>query len=101
MKEVFINQPSSKAVGFIHFSCFCGLDIYCFGNSSEGKPPLKAIEKLRALLDGQPAALFTTNDRPATDCPHCGIELELPSAEVLAGFAHRAQSIVYDQTEAN
>ncbi len=101
MKEVLINQPSSKAVGFIHFSCFCGLDIYCFGNSSEGKPPLKAIEKLRALLDGQPAALFTTEDRPAAACPQCGIELELPSAEVLAGFARRAQSIVYDQPEAN
>ena len=101
MKEVLLNHPSSKAVGFIHFSCFCGLDIYCFGNSSEGVPPLKAIEKLRVLLDGQPAALFTTSDRPAAACPHCGIELELPSAEVLAGFARRTQNIVYDQPEAN
>jgi hypothetical protein len=101
MKQVLINHTSSKAVGFIHFSCFCGLDIYCFGNSSEGVPPLKAIDKLRGLLDGQPAALFTANDRPSTACPHCGIELELPSAEVLAGFARRTQSIIYDQPEAN
>jgi hypothetical protein len=101
MKEVLLDHLSSRAVGFIHFSCFCGLDIYCFGNSSKGKPPLKAIDKLRGLLDGRPAALFTTNDRPATACPRCGIELELPSAEVLAGFARRTQSMVYDQPEAN
>ena len=101
MKEVLTNHLSSRAVGFIHFSCFCGLDIYCFGNSSEGKPPLKAIDKLRSLLDGQKAALFTANDGPAAACPHCGIEMELPSAEVLAGFARRTQSMVYDQPEAN
>lgn len=99
MKELLTNHSSAKAVGFIHFSCFCGLDIYCLGNSSDGKQPLRAIEKLKVLLNGQPAALFSIDDGPSASCPHCAIELELPSAEVLAGFADRSQNIIYEQPE--
>lgn len=101
MKEVLSNHPSSKAVGLLHFSCFCGLDIYCIGDSVRGRPPLNAIEKLKLMLNGQPAAVFTSNDGLTADCPHCGIKLELPSAEVLAGFAQRTQQLVDDQTQVN
>lgn len=92
MKDFLTNHPASTAVGFIHFSCFCGLEIYCLGISADGTPPLKAMGKLKVLLDGQPAALFSTNEGTSTSCPNCGIELELPSEEVLAGFAHRIQT---------
>ena len=89
MTHSIINRDSQATVGYIHFSCFCGLDIYCFGNNETGNTPIKAIDRFRTLLANQPAAIFSASDGPSTYCPGCGIEMELPSAEVLAWFADR------------
>jgi hypothetical protein len=89
MTHSIINKDSQAIVGYIHFSCFCGLDIYCFGNSKTGNAPIKAIDRFRTLLANQPAAIFSASDAPSAHCPGCGIEMELPSAEVLLWFADR------------
>jgi len=91
MNNLLTDHPSSRAVGFIHFSCFCGLDIYCLGISPDSEQSLRAIGKLKSMLAGQAAALFSTDDGPSTSCPKCGIELELPSRDVLACFARQSQ----------
>ena len=89
MTHSIINIDSHAIVGYIHFSCFCGLDIYCFGNNKAGYAPIQAIDRFRTLLANQPAAIFSTADGPSAHCPTCGIEMELPSAGVLAWFADR------------
>ena len=101
MTHSIINNDSQAIVGYIHFSCFCGLDIYCFGNNQAWNAPIQAINRFRKLLANQPAAIFSMADGPSTHCPTCGIEMELPSAEVLAWFADREKRQILENPLVN
>ena len=96
MTHSIINRDSQATVGYIHFSCFCGLDIYCFGSDKTGNAPIMAIDRFRKLLADQPAAIFSASDGPSAHCPTCRIEMELPSAKVLAWFADREKRQLLD-----
>ena len=101
MTHSIINNNSQAIVGYVHFSCFCGLDIYCFGNNKAGNPPIPEINRFRTLLANQPAAIFSMADGPSAHCPGCGIEMELPSAEVLAWFADREKRQILENPLVN
>jgi len=84
-----MNSQTRKIVGFVNFNCFCGLDIYCFGADEDGSAPVKAMKQFGDLLGNRPAGIFSAADGSSANCPACNIELELPSAEMVAWFADR------------
>ena len=78
--------------GFIHFDCFCGLDIYFFGDLASGEPPVEAIETFRSKLGQHAYAIYTSKDDSLVQCPCCNSMIQLPSAQIAAYIGEMSQA---------
>ena len=83
--------------GFIHFDCYCGLDIYFFGNSPSGEAPLEAIDSFRSNLGTQQHAIYSSRDDAIVACPQCDSLIQLPTPEIVAFLAQK--SLAASKTE--
>ena len=68
------------ATYFVHFSCYCGTDLYYFGDQPEGGAPLSAMDNFKRSLGAFPFGLFSSADGDQSNCPACKMPVELPSA---------------------
>jgi hypothetical protein len=71
------------SVDYIHFNCFCGLDIYYFADLPSGKAPSNVMERFENLLNSFPHMLFSSQDGLTGKCCSCHTEIELPTSQIV------------------
>ena len=71
------------AIGLIHFSCYCGADLFYLGNDVDGKPSIKAAEQFQSKLGPGNYGFFTSANGQLGECPHCDLIFELPDPDTL------------------
>ena len=71
------------SVGLIHISCYCDADLFYVGNTIEGEPPVKIIERFESQLGEGNFGFFCSANGDYGECPHCGLLFELPDPELL------------------
>ena len=77
-------------VGFIHFDCFCGADLYYLDSGPGSEAEAEAKSVFSRLIYVPHFAVFTDSDRSNCRCPHCGAEIELPDQMIMSYLRQRS-----------
>ena len=71
------------SIGMIHMACYCGAALFYLGNTPDGGSPDKFIESFINKLGSGTFGFFTSADGKYGQCPHCGLDYELPDPEIM------------------
>ncbi len=71
------------SVGLIHIRCICEAELLYLGNTPDGTLPTGYVDRCLSQLRPGRYGVFSSADGEVGECPHCGIQVELPDPRLI------------------